>query len=210
MGLAERFAVITNNKKDSMADTMFQPELKTVFNAGYSSFDYKLKYGKLKEKLFEKIVNIPCWFEYNFDVQNKLIIKFLEAQGLKNPIMIANYLQHQTWGFGVFDDYLQKQGVTSLEYESNQPVKYIQNDVTVVDETFLPEKKVRLAVQNIINMSQKSVRSNFYEFRISDYWVQLQLLNEGKIKLNINKINNDFLSNELNKCRFNTLLTDII
>lgn len=207
MGLAERFAKIKNISGDVVLTGFYEQKSKSVLSA--NSFDYKLRYRILKEKLFKKIVSTPCWFEYSFQEQNRLITKFLEGQGVKNPSMIANYLQHQTWGFGIFDDYLQRAGVTSLLYETNSPIIYIQNDKSIMDEVFLPEKKVKLAVQNIINMSQNPYKTNAYDFRVSDYWVQLRLLDDGHIKLNINKISVKFLAEEIEKAGFNTLLNDL-
>lgn len=207
MGLAERFGSMNTNSGDVLYGNINFGTANQYESA--NSFDYKLRYSSLKEKLFEKIVSIPCWFEYSFEEQNKLINKFLEGQGIKNPSMVANYLQHQTWGFGVFDDYLQRVGVTSVLYETNSPVIYTQDDKTLMDEVFLPEKKVKLAVQNIINMSQNPFKSDAYDFRVSDYWVQLRILEEGFIKLNINKINVKFLAEEINKAGFSSLLTDL-
>lgn len=39
----------------------------------------------LKEQLFEKIVTVPCWFEYDEGTQHNLIIKFLQSKDVKTP-----------------------------------------------------------------------------------------------------------------------------
>ena len=167
------------------------------------------RFNQLKEMLFEKIVSVPCWFEYDAKTQYDLIMKFLASKNVKTPEVFAKILQHSILGFGVFDDYLLKKGVTSIFYEEGEPLLYTENDRNVVDTIILPYSKVRLAVQNIINMSQYSDKNGIYDFRIADFWVQLRAVPHSRIKLSISKITDEFLANEIDKNNLTLLLSDM-
>lgn len=167
------------------------------------------RFNLLKDMLFEKIVTVPCWFEYDSKTQYDLIIKFLHSKNIKTPEVFAKVLQHSILGFGVFDEYLLKKGVTSIFYEEGEPLLYTENDRNVVDTIILPYSKVRLAVQNIINMSQSSDRNGVFDFRIADFWVQLRAVPHSRIKLSISKITDEFLTNEIEKSNLALLLSDI-
>lgn len=171
--------------------------------------DRKTKFNLLKDELFEKIVTIPCWFEYDSKTQYELIIKFLELKGIKNPQIFAKVLQHSILGFGIFDDYLANKDVSSIFYEEGEPLLYTENDRNVVDIKILPYSKVQLAVQNIINMSQATVKSGIYSFRIANFWVQLRAIPHSKIKLSVSKITDEFLNDEIDKTNITLLLSDI-
>lgn len=163
----------------------------------------------LKEQLFEKIVSVPCWFEYDEATQYNLIIKFLQAKDVKTPEIFAKILQHSILGFGIFDEYLLKKGVSAIFYEEGEPMFYTEGDRNVVDTAILPMSKVRLAVKNIINMSQYCDRSGSYSFRIADYWVQLHAVEHSRIKLSIQKINETFLREQVDGANLSLLLSDL-
>lgn len=163
----------------------------------------------LKEQLFEKIVTVPCWFEYDEGTQYNLIIKFLQSKDVKTPEIFAKILQHSILGFGIFDDYLLKKDVSAIFYEEGEPMFYTEGERNVVDTAILPMSKVRLAVQNIINMSQCCDRNGSYNFRIADYWVQLRAVEHSKIKLSIQRINEEFLREQTENANLSILLADL-
>lgn len=86
---------------------------------------------------------------------------------------------------------------------------YTEGDRNVVDTAILPMSKVRLAVQNIINMSQCCDRNGSYNFRIADYWVQLRAVEHSKIKLSIQRINEEFLREQSENANLSLLLADL-
>ena len=45
------------------------------------------RFNLLKDMLFEKIVTVPCWFEYDSKTQYDLIIKFLHSKNIKTPVL---------------------------------------------------------------------------------------------------------------------------
>lgn len=201
MGLAERFMQNTNKSP-------VLKEIKPVKSLMSDNFLEKPKLEQLKEELFEKIVSIPCWFEYDQKTQYDLIIKFLNTKNIKTPEVFAKVLQHSILGFGIFDEYLLKKDVTAVFYEEGEPLLYTQNGKNVVDNIILPMSKVWFAVQNIINMSQYSVKNGFFSYRISDYWVQLKSVPHSKIKLSISKVTEEFLAHEAEKANLSLLLSD--
>lgn len=166
------------------------------------------RFDTLKNELFEKIVTVPCWFEYDAKTQHDLIIKFLTSKNIKTPEVFAKILQHSILGFGIFDEYLLKKDVSAIFYEEGEPLLYTQDDRNVVDTAILSSSKVNLAVQNIINMSQYSVKNGIYDFRIADFWVQLRAVQNTKIKLSISKITDEFLADEIEKTNLTLLLSD--
>ena len=68
LGLADRF----NDNNSSMAT-----EIRPVKSVKIQQEVQKPKIQLLRDELFEKIVAIPCWFEYDQKTQYDLIIKFL-------------------------------------------------------------------------------------------------------------------------------------
>ena len=172
MGLADRFSdsvLVTQVKTQPVSVPVKEPVP---------------RFDSLKNELFEKIVTVPCWFEYDAKTQYDLIIKFLASKNIKTPEVFAKILQHSILGFGVFDEYLLKKEVS------------------------LSSAKVNLAVKNIINMSQYSDKSGIYDFRIADFWVQLRAVPHTKIKLSISKVTDEFLADEIEKTNITLLLSD--
>ncbi len=208
MGLADRFVNNLIDERECLP--LNKPALadENPFVLENSVLEKQSRFNSLKDELFEKIVSIPCWAEYDFNTQYDLIVKFLHSKNVKTPEIFAKVLQHSILGFGVFDEYLLKKGVTALFYEEGEPILYTQGDKNVVDNMILPMGKVRLAVQNIINMSQYSVKNGAYDFRISEYWVQLRAFPGSKIKLSISRIDDDFLLNEMESANLSLLLSD--
>lgn len=205
LGLADRFSdnSFTFNEKAQTSPVVspfvLEPEPVREVN----------RFNLLKDMLFEKIVTVPCWFEYDSKTQYDLIIKFLHSKNIKTPEVFAKVLQHSILGFGIFDEYLLKKGVTSIFYEEGEPLLYTENNRNVVDTIILPYAKIKLAVQNIINMSQSSERNGVFDFRIGDFWVQLRAVPHSRIKLSISKITDEFLTNEIEKSNLALLLSDI-
>ncbi len=201
MGLADRFSnsTLASEVKVQPVPVHVTPPKETVMP----------KIQILKQQLFEKIVTIPCWFEYDEATRYNLIIKFLQAKDVKTPEIFAKILQHSILGFGIFDDYLLKKDVSAIFYEEGEPLFYTQGDRNVVDTAILPVAKVRLAVQNIINMSQYSDRKGVYEFRISDYWIQLRAAEHSRIKLSIQLVSEEFLQEQVDSANLSLLLSDL-
>lgn len=197
MGLADRFS-----------DTVLVAQVKTP-HVSVPVKEPVQKLDSLRDELFEKIVTVPCWFEYDAKTQHDLIIKFLTSKNIKTPEVFAKILQHSILGFGVFDEYLMKKDVSAIFYEEGEPLLYTENDRNVVDTVILPSAKVNLAIKNIINMSQYSDKSGVYDFRIADFWVQLRTIPHSRIKLSISKITDEFLADEINKTNLTLLLSDI-
>ena len=196
MGLADRFSdsvLVTQVKTQPVSVPVKEPVP---------------RFDSLKNELFEKIVTVPCWFEYDAKTQYDLIIKFLASKNIKTPEVFAKILQHSILGFGVFDEYLLKKEVRSICYEEGEPLLYTENDKNVVDTVILSSAKVNLAVKNIINMSQYSDKSGIYDFRIADFWVQLRAVPHTKIKLSISKVTDEFLADEIEKTNITLLLSD--
>lgn len=211
MGLADRFtdnSLFFTALEEKVPATLpvkdFNP-----FQLDTCSDEKKSKFERLKEELFEKIVTVPCWFEYDSKTQYDLIIKFLTSKNIKTPEVFAKILQHSILGFGVFDEYLLKKGVSAIFYEEGEPLLYTENDRNLVDTIILPASKVKLAVRNIINMSQYSDKNGIYDFRIADFWVQLRAVPHSKIKLSISKITEEFLNEEIDKTNLTLLLSEI-
>lgn len=198
MGLADRFAnsVLVQEVK-----------VKPVPVSVPVSQPQETKLQTLKQQLFEKIVSVPCWFEYDEATQYKLIIKFLQSKDVKTPEIFAKVLQHSMLGFGIFDDYLLKKDISAIFYEEGEPLFYTEGDRNVVDTAIIPVAKVRLAVQNIINMSQCSDRNGVYNFRIADFWVQLHAVEHSKIKLTIQRVNEEFLQEQIDSANLSLLLS---
>lgn len=201
MGLADRFS-----------DIVYLPEPKlpeqSPFLLEHKIIDKQSRMNRLKEKLFEKIVTVPCWFEYDSQTQHDLIVKFLLSKNIKTPEIFAKVLQHSILGFGAFDEYLLKKDVSAIFYEEDEPLIYTQAGRNVVETSVLPAAKVRLAVQNIINMSQCAALKGAFDFRISDFWIQLRMFPNSKIKLSISKVNDEFLTSEIEKSNLSLLLSD--
>ena len=196
MGLADRFSdsvLVTQVKTQPVSVPVKEPVP---------------RFDSLKNEPFEKIVTVPCWFEYDAKTQYDLIIKFLASKNIKTPEVFAKILQHSILGFGVFDEYLLKKEVSSIFYEEGEPLLYTENDKNVVDTVILSSAKVNLAVKNIINMSQYSDKSGIYDFRIADFWVQLRAVPHTKIKLSISKVTDEFLADEIEKTNITLLLSD--
>lgn len=199
LGLADRF----NDNISPMVT-----EIRPVKSVKIQQEVQKPKLQMLRDELFEKIVAIPCWFEYDQKTQYDLIIKFLISKNIKTPEVFAKVLQHSILGFGIFDEYLLKKNVSAVFYEEGEPLLYTEDGRNVVDNIILPMSKVWFSVQNIINMSQYSVKRGFFNYRIADFWVQLKYVPNSKIKLSISKITDEFLSNEIDKTNLALLLSD--
>ena len=167
MGLADRFSdsvLVTQVKTQPVSVPVKEPVP---------------RFDSLKNELCEKIVTVPCWFEYDAKTQYDLIIKFLASKNIKTPEVFAKILQHSILGFGVFDEYLLKKEVSSIFYEEGEPLLYTEND-----------------------------KSGIYDFRIADFWVQLRAVPHTKIKLSISKVTDEFLADEIEKTNITLLLSD--
>lgn len=196
LGLAERFSENTF--------TIFEAKMPVITPAKTPA----PKFDRLKDELFEKIVTVPCWFEYDAKTQYDLIIKYLNSKNIKTPEVFAGILQHSILGFGVFDEYLLKKDVSAIFYEEGEPLLYTENDRNLVDTVILPSAKVHLAVKNIINMSQYTDKDGIYDFRIRDFWVQLRAIPHTKIKLSVTRVTDEFLAEEIDKTNLTLLLSD--
>ena len=211
MGLADRFSKCSSEGADaiSLASEVCSVE-PNLFALENRAVDKKLIFNTLKEELFEKIVSVPCWFEFDVQAQFDLIVKFLRAKDVKTPEIFARILQHSIFGFGVFDEYLSKKGVSSICYVQGQPVMYVENGKEFVDNKTLPLESVQLAVKNIINMSKAMTISDVYNFRFANFWVELSLIDSESITLLISKIDETFLDSEFKKMSLPLLLSDVI
>lgn len=197
MGLAERFSdsIIDVNVSEKIKQKMSSSE-QTLFSLENSAYSKLSRFEELKNEVFEKIVNVPCWFEYDEKTQKDLIIKFLVAKNIKNPDVFAKVLQHSILGFGVFDDYLAQEDVSAIHYIENEPLVYTKNNVNITDNMIIPLNKVKIAVKNIINMSQTSKNVGAFDFRFGNYWVELRNFSQAKIKLSVEKIDNVFIEEQ--------------
>ena len=197
MGLAERFSdsIIDVNVSEKIKQKMSSSE-QTLFSLESNAYSKLSRFEDLKNEVFEKIVNVPCWFEYDAKTQKDLIIKFLVARNIKNPDVFAKVLQHSILGFGVFDDYLVQEDVSAIHYIENEPLVYTKNNVNITDNMIIPLNKVKIAVRNIINMSQSSKNVGAFDFRFGNYWVELRNFSQAKIKLSVEKIDNVFLEEQ--------------
>ena len=197
LGLAERFSdsIIDVNVSEKIKQKMSSSE-QTLFSLESNAYSKLSRFEDLKNEVFEKIVNVPCWFEYDEKTQKDLIIKFLVAKNIKNPDVFAKVLQHSILGFGVFDDYLAQEDVSAIHYIENEPLVYTKNNVNITDNMIIPLNKVKIAVRNIINMSQSSKNVGAFDFRFGNYWVELRNFSQAKIKLSVEKIDNVFLEEQ--------------
>ena len=197
MGLAERFndSTIDINVSEKIKQKLSSSE-QNLFSLENSAYSKLSRFEELKNEMFEKIVQVPCWFEYDEKTQKDLIIKFLVAKNIKNPDVFAKVLQHSILGFGIFDDYLAQEDVSAIHYLENEPLIYTKNNVNITDNMILPLNKVKFAVKNLINMSQSSKNEGAFNFRFGNFWVELRNFSQSKIKLSVEKIDNTFLDNQ--------------
>ncbi len=209
MGLADRFSENSFIAYQEKADSPAPSRMSNPFQLENTIVDKKPSFDRLKDELFEKIVAIPCWFEYDSKTQHDLIVKFLGKKNIKTPEGLAKNLQNSILGFGVFDEFLLKNSVSSIYYVEGEPLLYTEDDKNLVDTEILPSAKVRLAVRNIINMSQDRDKNGVYDFRIANYWVQLRTVPHTKLKLSISRITEKFLADEIDKNNLTLLLSDI-
>jgi len=202
MGLADRFknnalALVENSPKKELLGALNLPVSKSFV------------IDNLQEDLFEKIANVPCWFEYDAKTQLDLICKFLRSKNIKTPEVYAKILQHSILGFGVFDNYLKQKDISFISYEEGKSLVYTKNGQTVISNTAIPVAKVKLAVQNMINMSQCSNNKGVFSYRIGDFWVQIYAYKDTKLKFSVTKITDEFLANEVGKYNLPLLLADM-
>lgn len=197
LGLAERFSdsIIDVNVSEKIKQKISSSE-QTLFSLESNAYSKLSRFEDLKNEVFEKIVNVPCWFEYDEKTQKDLIIKFLVAKNIKNPDVFAKVLQHSILGFGVFDDYLVQEDVSAIHYIENEPLVYTKNNVNITDNMIIPLNKVKIAVRNIINMSQSSKNVGAFDFRFGNYWVELRNFSQARIKLSVEKIDNVFIEEQ--------------
>ena len=203
MGLADRF-------KNSSLNLIEQIPKKESFGSLSVPISKNFVIENLQEQLFEKIVSVPCWFEYDSSTQLGLIVKFLSAKGVKTPEVFAKILQHSILGFGVFDYYLAQKDISSITYNEGKSLVYVKDGQAVISNTAIPVAKVRLAVQNMINMSQASSNFGLFDYRIGDFWVQLSAYKDAKMQFTISKFNDELLQKEVAKYNLPALLSDLI
>lgn len=150
----------------------------------------------LKDELFDKIIQTPCWSEFDMRTQYELIVKFLRVKNVKVPEVIARILQQSVLGFGIFDEYLLKKNLEAIFYEPRKPLSYIENGKLSRTTTVLPLSKIKKVVKNIKNMSLLSDDLCDYSFRTNNFWVNMSLNGESVSSIEIYKISDSFLENE--------------
>ena len=209
MGLAERFndSIIDLTASASVEHKISVQE-QNLFMLENSTYSKRSMFEDLKSELFEKIVHVPCWFEYDEKTQLDLIMKFLVAKNIKTPDVFAKILQHSILGFGVFDDYLAQSDVSAIYYSEGEPLMYTKNNLNITDNIVFPLKKVDIAIKNIINMSRKSDKEKVFNFRFGNFWVELRRFPMSKINLSVMKIDSTFLDNQFKLSELSSLSLD--
>lgn len=209
MGLAERFndSIIDLTASASVEGKISAQE-QNLFMLENSTYSKRSMFEDLKSELFEKIVQVPCWFEYDEKTQLDLIMKFLVAKNIKTPDVFAKILQHSILGFGVFDDYLAQSDISAIYYTEGEPLIYTKNNLNITDNIVFPLKKVDVAIKNIINMSRMSDREKVFNFRFGNFWVELRRFPMSKINLSVMKIDSTFLDNQFKLSELSSLSLD--
>ena len=211
LGLADRFA---NSFVDSREKTSFMMQRtekdKNLFLIENGALDKKMLFNSLKDELFEKIVTVPCWCDYDTQTQYSLIVKFLQTKNIKNPEIFAKVLQHSILGFGVFDDYLAKNDISCIRYEQGKAFEYVLSGQDCVDnEVIFPIAKVRSVVKNLVNLSKKPSRAGAFEFRYADFWVEMYVPESSGIKITVTKIDKSFIEREIDCLQLVYSLSDV-
>ena len=208
MGLADRFndnifdVISSENVKQALSETE-----QNLFVLENSNGDKKSKFDLLKNELFEKVVNVPCWFDFDEKTQLDLIVKFLVAKNIKTPEIFAKVLKHSFLGFGVFDEYLIQNEISAIYYCEGEPLIYTKNFENVTDNLILPLNKIHMIVKNVKNMAQSENKNGVYNFRVNNFWVELRAVPQTKIKLSIIKINDVFLEKQFKSVNLSSLVS---
>lgn len=209
MGLAERFNdSIIDLTASASVERKISAQEQNLFMLENSTYSKRSMFEDLKSELFEKIVQVPCWFEYDEKTQLDLIMKFLVAKNIKTPDVFAKILQHSILGFGVFDDYLAQSDISAIYYTEGEPLIYTKNNLNITDNIVFPLKKVDVAIKNIINMSRMSDREKVFNFRFGNFWVELCRFPMSKINLSVMKIDSTFLDNQFKLSELSSLSLD--
>lgn len=209
LGLAERFndSIIDITASATLERKITMQE-QNLFVLENNTFSKRSIFDNLKSELFEKIVHVPCWFEYDEKTQLDLITKFLVSKKIKTPDIFAKILQHSTLGFGVFDDYLAQNDVSAIYYTEGEPLIYTRNNINITDNIVFSQNKVELVIKNIVNMSRMSDDICVFNFRFGNYWVELRKFPQAKVNLSVIKIDSNFLDNQFKLSALSTLSLD--
>ena len=157
------------------------------------------EFEKFGDELFEKIANIKYWAEFDFQKQCSMIQKFLSNKGVSSPAIFAKLLQNSMLGFGVFDKYLKNADIDGIIYEKNKSLHCVKNGILVsIPENFSADK-VALVYKNIMNIAGFDGKNKFYQFRIFNYWIEIDSDSKDLQKLSIFKVTDKFLVNQLEK-----------
>lgn len=157
------------------------------------------EFEKFQDELFEKIANIPYWADFDYQKQYTLIEKFLLNKGVTSPAIFAKLLQNSMLGFGIFDKYLKNTDIDGVIYEKNKPLSYSKNNVWISSSELLPDNKVILVYKNLMNILRLNGKSTACQFRVFNYWVQIEKINDEPQKISIFKLTDKFLKNEIKK-----------
>lgn len=157
------------------------------------------EFEKFQDELFEKIANIPYWTDFDYQKQYTLIEKFLFNKGVTSPAIFAKLLQNSMLGFGVFDKYLKNADIDGVIYEKNKPLSYSKNNVYFSTFETLPNDKVILVYKNLMNILRLNDKKTANQFRVFNYWVQIEKNNDEPQKISIFKLTDKFLKNEIKK-----------
>lgn len=192
MSIAERFV----NKPKTQSD---EPR---IFESNCSNSDVlPSEFEKIKDELFEKIANIPCWAEFDYQKQYTLIEKFVSNKGVTSPAIFAKLLQNSMLGFGIFDKYIKNPDIDGIVYEKNKPLQYLKKSVWISTDEKFPDNKIDLVCKNLLNIAEFDGKNSGCSFRISDYWVELSACGRELNKISVIKITDSFLKNEIAKIR---------
>jgi len=158
---------------------------------------------------FAKIVNVPCWFDYDDKTQFDLIVKFLVSKDVKTPEIFAKVLQHSVLGFGVLDEYLLQNEISAVFYVEDEPIIYTKNYYYTVDNIVFPKRKIDSVLKNISNMAQINSEYGTFNFRVNNFWVELKNVPHCKVRLSIYKINDSFLEKQFKSINLSSLASDL-